>query len=161
MTERDLEERLVGICLEQGVRVAVAESCTGGLVACRITRVPGASGCFPGGAVAYENEVKTSLLGVDAGIIRELGAVSEPVARMMAEGARRVFRSDYGLGVTGIAGPSGGTAAKPVGLIYLAVSGPKSTVCREYRFTGDRQAIRSQTADAALRDLISMIMEDM
>ncbi|HOJ69537.1 MAG TPA: CinA family protein [Candidatus Hydrogenedentes bacterium] len=150
MTVRAVEERIVLMCLEQGVRVATAESCTGGLLAFRLTRVPGASGCFPGGVTAYENDVKARVLGVPPDVLRDHGAVSEPVARAMAEGARKLFRADFAVGVTGIAGPSGGTVAKPVGMVYVAVADDRQTQVREYRFTGDRQAIREQSAEAAL-----------
>ena len=159
MTERDVEERIVLMCLEQGIRVATAESCTGGLVAYRLTRIPGASGCFPGGVTAYENAIKSRLLGVDPELLRDHGAVSEPTARAMAEGVRTLFQADFGVGVTGIAGPSGGSAARPVGLVYVAVADGQHTRVREFRFSGDRHAIREQTAEAALGLLETVIRE--
>lgn len=159
MTERDVEERVVRMCLEQEVRVAVAESCTGGLVAYRITRIPGASGCFPGSVTAYEDEIKSRLLGVAPEALRDHGAVSEPVACAMAEGVRTLFRADLGVGITGIAGPSGGTAAKPVGLVYVAVADGQRTRAHEFRFSGDRPTIREQAAEAALGLLETAIRE--
>jgi PncC family amidohydrolase len=108
---------------------------------------------------AYENDIKTRLLGVDSEVLRDQGAVSAPVASAMAEGVRTLFRADFGVGVTGIAGPSGGTAVKPVGLVYVAVADGQHTRVREFRFSGDRQAIREQTAEAALDLLETVIME--
>lgn len=133
-----------------GRTLAVAESCSGGLIAHRITDVPGASACFAGGVVAYSNEVKQALLGVNREDLDRHGAVSEPVARQMAEGVRGCMGADYGIGVTGIAGPDGGTAEKPVGLVYIAVADGSETVVTRNEFTGDRGQVKSQAADRAL-----------
>jgi PncC family amidohydrolase len=130
--------------------LAVAESCTGGLIAHRITNTPGASACFVGGVVAYSNEVKEALLGVAHEDLERHGAVSEPVARQMAEGVRSTMRTDYGIGVTGVAGPGGGTEEKPVGLVYIAVADGNATVVTRNLFTGDREQVKSQAADRAL-----------
>ncbi len=138
--------------------LATAESCSGGLIAHRMTNVPGASAVFRGGVVAYGNEVKESLLGVNPSVLRDCGAVSESVARQMAEGARRLFAADYGVGVTGIAGPSDGTAEKPVGLAFVAVAASKGTVVRRHVFSGTREDIKNQTADMAfvlLKEVLS------
>jgi nicotinamide-nucleotide amidase len=130
-------------------KLAVAESCTGGLLGARLTDVPGSSGWFAGGIVAYANEIKTSELGVTTDLIETHGAVSEPVAVAMADGVRERFAADAGVGVTGIAGPSGGSPEKPVGTVVIAAAaGP--AVVRTYRFVGDRAMVRQQSVIAAL-----------
>ena len=119
----DTMEKVVGRLLTQkGLSVATAESCTGGLIAERLTDVPGSSAYFLGGVVAYSNQAKVSMLGVSADVIEEHGAVSEPVVRAMAEGVRARFGSDFGIATSGISGPGGGTTEKPVGLVWLAIS---------------------------------------
>lgn len=130
--------------------LATAESCTGGLVAHRITNVAGSSAFFLGGLIAYSNEVKERLLGVPAPVLAAHGAVSDPVALAMAQGARARLGSDWGLGITGIAGPGGGTPQKPVGLVYVAVAGPGGHAVTENRFRGSREEIKAQTAERAL-----------
>lgn len=134
-------------------RAATAESCTGGLLAHRITNVPGSSAYFERGFITYSNEAKMELLGVPAEVLAAHGAVSEPCARAMAEGARRAGGCEAGLSVTGIAGPAGGTPQKPVGTVFVAVALPSGTRCREHRFQGGRLEIKEQTAEAALRFL--------
>ena len=131
-------------------KVALAESCTGGLLASLLTAVPGASAVLDLGVVAYANQVKTSLLGVDDGLLAAHGAVSEPVARALAEGVRRAAGATWGLGLTGIAGPGGGTAEKPIGTVHLALAGPRGTeaVARLYR--GDRDRVRRAAAFESL-----------
>jgi nicotinamide-nucleotide amidase len=130
--------------------LSVAESCTGGLVKHRITNVSGSSDYFLGGVVAYHNDVKRTLLGVPDQVLTDCGAVSKETAMHMAEGVRKLFNSDIGVGVTGIAGPTGGTLSKPVGLVYLGLSTPESTQYEEHRFTGERIAIKEQSAQACL-----------
>jgi nicotinamide-nucleotide amidase len=128
-----------------------AESCTGGLLAERITRVPGSSAWFLGGAVSYSNALKTDLLGVPESLLAEHGAVSEPVARAMAEGARRRLGADWAVAITGIAGPDGGSDEKPVGTVDLAWAGPDGeTVHRRRRFLADRDRVRALSALTAL-----------
>ncbi|OGX41606.1 MAG: competence/damage-inducible protein A [Omnitrophica WOR_2 bacterium RIFCSPHIGHO2_02_FULL_68_15] len=144
-------EQVVGTLLTKSRKtVALAESCTGGLIGHRLTQVPGSSAYFLGGAVAYANAVKTALIGVPAALVRKHGAVSDPVVRQMAAGIRKTLRSDYGLAVTGIAGPSGGTAEKPVGTVHLAVAGAKQVISRALHLTGDRAIIKARAAQAAL-----------
>jgi len=144
-------ESIIGTKLtEQKATLATAESCSGGLIAHRITNVAGASAYFLGGVVSYSNQAKLDLLGVNATDLNAYGAVSEPVARQMAEGVRSRFGATWGIGVTGIAGPTGGTADKPVGLVYVAVAGPAGTAIRRNLFVGPRESVKEQTALAAL-----------
>lgn len=145
---------LHALCLAAGLRVATAESCTGGLVAHLLTEVAGASGYFRGGVVAYANEVKVRLCGVDPALIEAHGAVSAQVARAMAVGVRERLEADLGCAVTGIAGPEGGTPAKPVGLTYVAVADPRETSVRRVLWTGDRHENKRASAGLALELLI-------
>ncbi len=156
-TAGDHLEHAVGRLLERrGERAAFAESLTGGLIAERVTRVPGSSAWFDLGVVAYANEAKRDLLAVPEAALLAHGAVSEPVAMAMAEGARRRSGNAWGVAVTGIAGPGGGSAEKPVGLVWVAVSGPVSRTQR-FRLPGDRALVRQLTATAAL-DLLRQSM---
>lgn len=146
-----IEERVVQHAVNKGVAVSCAESCTGGLIAHRLTNVPGASEAFMGGLVAYSNAVKRQLLGVPQQTLEDVGAVSAEVATSMAGGARTLLGADYAVGVTGIAGPGGGTPEKPVGLVYIAAAGPDGTRVRRHVFEGPREAVKAQAAEAALR----------
>lgn len=146
----DLAEVVISACRAAGKRIAVAESCTGGLLAARLTSVSGASNAFLGGVVAYDNAVKIEQLGVDAALIRRTGAVSEDVARSMATGVRALMRSHVGVGITGIAGPEGGTAEKPVGTVWIAVELDGQAAVYGGRFIGDRGEIRFRATQAAL-----------
>jgi nicotinamide-nucleotide amidase len=130
--------------------LAVAESCTGGMVAQRITSVPGSSRSFLGGVVVYSNDLKISLAGVPADVISKNGAVSDETARALAEGIRCRTGASIGLGITGIAGPAGGTEIKPVGLVYIAVADAQRTDSIDRTFRGDRQRIREWAAQQAL-----------
>ena len=141
----------------KGYTVAVAESCTGGLLSARLTDIPGSSAYFMGGVVAYDNETKKRILGVREEILREKGAVSFQTAVAMAEGVRRLLSTDAGIGITGIAGPSGGTPEKPVGLVYVAVAVPGKTVVKKYLFSGGRFAVRQGAANAALKMLRDLL----
>lgn len=146
----DLAAVVVEECRAQQLRIAVGESCTGGLLGGRLTAVPGASAVFMGGVIAYDNSVKLQLLGVEEQLLASEGAVSEQVARRMATGARERFGTEIGIGVTGIAGPGGGTPAKPVGTVWVAadVAGKVTVTGRGY--PGDREEIRARSAQAAL-----------
>jgi nicotinamide-nucleotide amidase len=135
---------------EHGVTLALAESCTGGLVAEQITEVPGSSAYFLGGVVAYSNEAKARFLGVPQALLDEHGAVSEPVVRAMAEGVRERFGADLGVATTGISGPDGGTAEKPVGLVHIALARAEGTHAEHFVFPLDRHRHRRLTAQAAL-----------
>jgi nicotinamide-nucleotide amidase len=170
--ERDADtlESVVGDLLRRAGRtLTAAESCTGGLLAERLTRVPGSSDYFLGGAVVYTNALKTRLVGVPEALLAAHGAVSEPVARAMAEGVRRALGSDYGVGITGVAGPGGGSEAKPVGTVHLAVAGPAAdpagaaagaadVVHRQVRFPGDRERVRWQSSQLALEMLRRLLL---
>jgi len=149
-----LAERLQGVCLGRQLTVAAAESCTGGLVGHAITEVPGSSGHFRGSIVAYADGVKTALLDVPASTIAAHGAVSAQVAVAMATGVRQRAGVDLGVAVTGIAGPDGGTAEKPVGLTYVAIAGPAGTEVRRFTWSGDRSANKRAAATAALELLL-------
>ncbi len=143
-------ERVVHALNDRGATLAVAESCTGGLIGHLITNLPGSSRCFLGGVLAYANAAKTTLLGVPEALIRDPGAVSAEVALAMAEGVRERLNADLGLAVTGIAGPGGGSEAKPVGLVYLALVDRKGrALSRSFIWTGDRESIKAQSAQAA------------
>jgi nicotinamide-nucleotide amidase len=148
-----LPESVGTLLASQGLTLAIAESCTGGLAAELVTRAPGASRYFLGSVVTYANQAKTQLLGVPAELIAQHGAVSDPVARAMAEGARLRLGADIGLAFTGIAGPDGGTPEKPVGLVHWAVASARGTEHRERVFIGDRQSIRRRAVFAGF-DLI-------
>jgi nicotinamide-nucleotide amidase len=148
--KEELPELVVSRLAARGARLAVAESCTGGLLAELVTRVPGASAVIDLGVVAYANAMKERLLGVPADLLAAHGAVSEPVARALAEGARRVGGATYGAGITGIAGPTGGTPEKPVGTVHVALAGPEGTVHVTRVYRGDRERIRRQAAYEAL-----------
>jgi nicotinamide-nucleotide amidase len=147
----DLAAVVLTLCRASALTIAVGESCTGGLLGARLTAIPGSSHVVMGGAIAYSNDAKTRLLGVDAQAIAEHGAVSEPVVRQMALGARDRVGASIGIGITGIAGPGGGTADKPVGTVWLAVdiAGREPIVHRSY-FVGDRAEIRFRAAQFAL-----------
>jgi nicotinamide-nucleotide amidase len=149
---RSLAEVVGDLLRERGARIAVAESCTGGLAIGRLTDVAGSSQYVVGGVVAYANDVKKEQLGIPAAVLEAHGAVSEPVASAMADGVRQELGAEVGVGITGIAGPTGGTATKPVGTVVIAVSGPAAAV-RTSHFIGDRQMVRTQAVQAAL-DLV-------
>jgi nicotinamide-nucleotide amidase len=149
--ERELPEVIVGMLTARGATIAIAESCTGGFVANQITNVPGASKVFLAGFVTYANEAKTAALGVDAALIREHGAVSEPVARRMAEGAARNAGADFGLATTGIAGPDGGSPETPVGTVFVALAeGGRETVVQRLHFPTDRETFKHLVAQTVM-----------
>ena len=148
--ERRVEELVLDACRARGLTLATAESCTGGLVAARLTSIPGSSDVVLGGVVAYANDVKTGELGVSAELLERHGAVSSEAAEAMAAGARARLGAGVAVAVTGVAGPEGGTDEKPVGLVYLHVQGPSGDLPRELNLPGDREAIRGRATAAAL-----------
>lgn len=148
------------LLVEQGLTLALAESCTGGLMAHRITMTAGSSAYFLGGVVSYANSVKQALLGVEADLLEAQGAVSEAVAGQMAAGVRDRLGADIGIAVTGIAGPGGGSPEKPVGLVFMGFANPRGEVnVRRYEFSGNRLEIKEQTCAAALEWLQAYLKE--
>jgi len=150
LDDTTLEAAIVAELAHRGLTLATAESCTGGGLAARITGVPGASLVYPGGIVAYANEIKAEWLGVPEGLLAQYGAVSEECAAAMATGARSRFGVDYGVSITGIAGPDGGTEEKPVGLVYVAVADEDGVVTVQHQFRGLREDIRTRAKQFAL-----------
>ncbi len=155
----DLAARLQEIAIAHGITVATAESCTGGNIARQITSQSGSSGHFLGGVVSYANDVKHRVLGVPETILDNPGAVSEPCARAMAEGARTVIGADIAVSTTGIAGPDGGTARKPVGLVYIGLATASETIVEEHVFSGDRAAVIEAATVRALDLLLNAAAE--
>jgi nicotinamide-nucleotide amidase len=161
--ERALAEAILAVCRARGWTVATAESCTGGLVGARLTDVPGSSDVFLGAIVAYSDGVKRSRLGVTADELREHGAVSAEVAAAMAAGARDALGADVAVAVTGVAGPGGGTPAKPVGTVFISVAMPGGGSTDRFLLPGDREAIRARSTALALhmlRRLLSRTVTD-
>lgn len=148
--EETLEGVVAGLLKEQGRTVSIAESCTGGLITDRLTDIPGSSLYLERGLVTYSNRSKTDLLGVPEAILQKHGAVSEETARMMAEGVRKLAGTDLGLATTGIAGPDGGSEAKPVGTIFIALANGGETICRKFSYRWDRRRIKTIASQAAL-----------
>jgi nicotinamide-nucleotide amidase len=155
--ERRVEEVVLSLAGAQGLRLATAESCTGGLVAARLTGVPGSSASFVGGVVSYADEVKRAELDVPDQLLAEHGAVSAEVAAAMAEGARRRLGADVAVAVTGIAGPDGGTPEKPVGRVHLHAAGPDGSLVRMLDLPGEREQIRVRATVTALHLLRALL----
>ena len=145
-----IEETVVRLLTENGLRVAAAESCTGGLTAQKITSVSGASECFDCGVVTYSNEMKHKLLGVSTSTLEKFGAVSDETALEMCRGVCLLAGADFGIGITGIAGPGGGTEEKPVGLVHIGIYGHGIHYSHGYLFSGNRSEVREQSANGAL-----------
>ena len=148
--DEELEEVVGNLLLSQGKTIGIAESCTGGLLAHRITNVSGSSGYFGRGIIAYSNETKIELLGVSPGLIQAHGAVSKPVAIAMAEGIRATARADIGVSTTGIAGPTGGTAEKPVGLVWVGYADASGSFAIKFTFGEGRSRVKERATQAAL-----------
>lgn len=148
-------ERLVGKLAERNMTCATAESCTGGGVGCAITGVAGASAVFWGGVISYDNSVKQNVLGVPAEVLGAKGAVSPECAAAMASGVRRLMKTDLAVSLTGIAGPGGGSAEKPVGLVWFGLATAGGTVTERKVFPGDRVAVRASAVEHALRLLLA------
>ncbi len=152
-----LEQKIVKSLVAAEKKLAVAESCTGGMLGATITSVSGSSECFVGGVISYSNEIKHKLLGVESAMLEQYGAVSEPVAGAMAEGVCAATGADVGVSLTGIAGPGGGTDEKPVGLVYIGLAGSANTVVRKFVFKGDRNAVRQSAVEEALKLLLATL----
>ena len=162
MSSIDHAKTLAQLLLARGWRLALAESCTGGLVCATLTELSGSSEWFERGYITYSNQAKTECLGVPAELIESHGAVSEPVARAMAQGAQRNAGTNVGASITGVAGPTGGTAEKPVGTVCFGwtianAAGENVTASQTKLFSGDRQAIRQQATEYALAGLIQIL----
>lgn len=155
----DLAEIVLTECRKQGLRIAVAESCTGGMLGARLTAVPGSSDVFLGGVIAYDNAVKREILGVSDADLEQHGAVSEEVATAMAASVRSLLKADIGIGITGVAGPGGGTAAKPVGMVWVALDGIAAEA-RCLRLFGTREEVRQRAAQAALDMIRRTLVRD-
>jgi nicotinamide-nucleotide amidase len=144
-------EEVVGRHLRrQGQTLAVAESCSGGLICHRVTNISGSSDYFQGGVVTYSNQAKMDLLGVSSDTLDQKGAVSSETAAAMARGVKELFDADFGLAVTGIAGPTGGTSEKPVGLVFMGLADKNGVETRRHQFPGDRDMVKTLTAENAL-----------
>lgn len=155
-----LVSRLARLLLAAGHRLCTAESCTGGLIAKTLTDLAGSSDWFERGFVTYSNEAKHEMLAVPVSVIEDYGAVSEPVATAMANGALRHSHADFAIAVTGVAGPGGGSAEKPVGTVWIAVASAAQQRARLYQFDGDRDAVRDATLIAALELVLELMESD-
>ena len=156
-TADTLAARVIGLAVERGLTLGAAESLTAGLICATLANIPGASRALMGGVVSYDPRVKHTLLGVSQAVIDGPGVVSEPCARQMAEGARRQLGVDIAVSATGLAGPGGGTAETPVGTVYLGCATAANTRAVQHTFTGDRQAVRAQSVEAALALLLETL----
>ena len=151
----ELAKKVAHLLKERNMKVATAESCTGGLIGHTITNIPGSSEYYEGGVISYSNALKMNLLGVKEEILAKYGAVSEQTAREMADGIRKKASVDIGIATTGIAGPGGGTPEKPVGLVYIAISTGKGTKVEKHLFHGNRWENKESTCKAALNLLLN------
>lgn len=151
MSESSLAPQVVRQFTEKGMTLGTAESLTAGLIAATVADVSGASAVLMGGVVSYDPQVKHEVLGVSQEVIDTVGVVSEACALQMADGARKLLKVDVALSATGVAGPTGGTAENPVGTVWLGVSTAEGTIARRFQFDGDRQSVRRQTVETALR----------
>ena len=145
-----MEIEIGKLLLEKKYTISCAESCTGGLLTDRLTNVPGSSAYVKGAVVAYSNEVKMNILHVKQETLNNFGSVSEETAREMAENVRKVLNTDIGVSITGLAGPGGGTPQKPVGLVYIGISGPNGDKVEQFNFNGPRTDVKEKVVEAAL-----------
>lgn len=152
-----LEQKVARLLIKQGKTLAIGESCSGGLLSHRLTNVPGSSRFLKAALVTYSNEAKSKLLKVPQALLKKHGAVSEQTALMMAKGARTLMKSDFGLSITGIAGPDGGSKTKPVGLTFIALSTPHESLCLKCTFKGSRHQIKSKSTTQALKLLLNFL----
>ena len=153
-----LEQKVARKLIELRKTLSLAESCTGGLLSHRLTNIPGSSQFLLFSIIAYSNMAKSKFLGVPKALIKTHGAVSGPVAEAMAKGARKALKSDFAISLTGIAGPTGGTKAKPVGLVFISLSSHKETVSYKLLFKGSREAIKQQATDEALKLFLNRLV---
>jgi len=143
-----------------GKTLATAESCTGGGIGSLLTAVPGASAVFKGGVISYCNEIKRDVLGVEQAVLDSCGAVSAPVAKAMAAGAKRLLQADFALSVTGLAGPGGDEFGNPVGTVFIGCAGDGGVAAQEFHFSGDRDAVRQQAIRAALEMILTVCNQE-
>lgn len=155
---RQIEHILGELLARQKKTLAVAESCTGGSIANLVTNIPGSSVYFMGGVTAYSNQAKIGILKVPERIVQEEGVVSRSCAIAMAQNVRVIFHADIGIGLTGIAGPDGGSTQKPVGSVYIAVTDGEKTICKLFRYEGDRMQIKEKASETALRMVKELLM---
>ena len=151
------EKKAAHLLLKHKKTITLAESCSGGLLCNRLTNISGSSNFLKAGIVTYSNAAKTKLLKVPSSLIKKYGAVSLSVAEKMAQGARKLFNTDYGIAITGIAGPTGGTKQKPVGLTFIALASRKKTTAMKFLFKGSRLKVKQQAADKALEMLLEFL----
>ena len=152
-----LLNNLQQLCIEKGVSIAVAESCTAGLIASKLTTLPGSSSYFNGGVVAYQNEIKTKILGVSQSIIDEKTEVSVEVVNQMAKSVLEKFDANFAIATTGYAGPAGGTNKNPIGTVFIAIASVVGVVVNRFVFLGDRQSVVNQASESALSLLYTEI----
>ncbi len=148
---KEITAKIHRLLIARGKTLSVAESCTGGMLSSLLTKLSGSSEYFKLGVVAYSNKSKTSVLGIAAAKLRKNGAVSEPVAMAMAESVRKISQTDFGIGITGIAGPTGATPHKPVGTVFIAITTKNTTICERRHFNGNRSTMRKKSVMAALQ----------
>ena len=159
VTKKSLEKAIGDLLREKGWTLSIAESCTGGLICDRITDVSGSSDYFEGGMVTYSNKSKTELLGIPEAYIKRFGAVSPQVAKKMARGVRKALGTTFGLSTTGIAGPTGGTQEKPVGLVYIGLAQSKRTWVMKLNLEGSRKEIKEKATEKALKFFYERLVE--
>lgn len=152
-----LEEKLAKTLINQQLTLSIAESCTGGLVSNRLTNIPGSSAFLHFSVIAYDNRAKTNILNVSLKTLKQYGAVSQQTARAMAQGIRKILKSDISLSITGIAGPSGGSPDKPVGTVFMAICFRNKVIDYQFMFKGSRTSIKKQAAEKALNLLIHLV----
>jgi len=157
LNNEEILKKIFIILKEKSLKIATAESCTGGLISHTLTNISGSSEFFDRGIVSYSNTAKIELLGVPDELLEKFGAVSEQVAKTMAEGVRKKSNVDIGIATTGIAGPTGGTKEKPVGLVYISISSTNNTIVKKFKFEGSRLENKESTCNAAINLLLDFI----
>jgi PncC family amidohydrolase len=150
-------QQLHDLCVEKKVSIATAESCTAGLLAAKITSIPGASSFFKGGIIAYQNDVKINLLGVSKSVIKEKTEVCAEVVQQMAQGVRNKFSADFSVATSGYAGPTGGSELNPIGTVFIAISSKEKTISKRFVFVGDRESIVSQSVISGAEFLVEVL----
>ena len=150
-------QQLHDLCVEKKVSIATAESCTAGLLAAKITSIPGASSFFKGGIIAYQNDIKINHLGVSKSVIKEKTEVCSEVVQQMAQGVRNKFSADFSVATSGYAGPTGGSELNPIGTVFIAISSKEKTISKRFVFVGDRESIVSQSVISGAEFLVEVL----